>query len=297
MKSKNNKGGFILRKNAGEMGLGTIATPPRPPAVGAIGMRQLFDSESSTYTYLLWDKETEDAILVDPVVDEYKRDLMVTTLLNLVYCVNTHVHADHISGSGKLKTKVKQQGKGDDNVLKSVISTASKAEADERIGHLDEIHFGNRYITAIATPGHTQGCLSFVLDDKTAVLTGDALLIGGCGRTDLQGGSAETLYDSVHDHLFATLPDNCIVFPGHDYEYDLKERTHSTIGEEKATNPRLGRGISKEEFVNIMSEVNRNLSRPKQMDITVPANMEDGAKPFFVRSLRTRVKQRWGLFG
>jgi len=206
----------------------------------------------------------------------------VATTLNLVYAVNTHCHADHISGTGVLKKKV--------NGLKSVISTASKAKADEHIGHLDEIHFGNRYITGLATPGHTEGCLSFVLDDRKAVLTGDALLIMGCGRTDFQGGSAEALYDSVHDQLF-TLPDECIVFPAHDY----KDRTHSTIGEEKEKNPRLGGGKTKEEFVQIMEEL--KLPYPEKIDLAVPANLEDGTKPFFIRSLRTRLSKRWGVFG
>lgn len=271
-------GGYILRKGDGNH----VQDPCAPESTREIGMRQLFDDESCTYTYLLWDKQTEDAILIDPVDRQVKRDLLVATTLNLVYAVNTHCHADHISGTGALKRRVKG--------LKSIISKTSKAMADEHIEDGDEIHFGNRYITALATPGHTEGCISFLLDDRKAVLTGDALFVLGCGRTDFQGGSAETLYDSVHNKLF-TLSDDTIVFPGHDYQ----SRTHTTIGEEKAHNPRLGDGKTKKEFVDIMSEL--DLSYPKRMDVAVPANMVDGAKPFFVRTLRTKIKQRWGVFG
>lgn len=273
------KGGYILRA-ADKGDKEEKAAQQRPSS--EMGMRQLFDPETSTCTYLLWDKGTDDAILVDPVDTLVKRDLLVATELALVYAVNTHCHADHISGTRALKRSVKE--------LKSVISKASGAQADEHIRHGDEIHFGDRFITALATPGHTEGCMSFLLDDGKAVLTGDALLIMGCGRCDFQGGSAETLYDSVHTQLFS-LPNDVRVFPGHDYS----EQRSSTIGQEKANNPRLGGGKSKDEFVKIMNEL--NLPHPKMMDVAVPANLEDGAKPFFVRSLRSRIKQRWGVFG
>lgn len=247
-----------------------------------MGMRQLFDPVTSTCTYLLWDKDTDDAILVDPVDSTAERDLRVATGLHLVYAVNTHCHEDHVSGTRSLKRSVRG--------LQSVISTASGAQADERIGPGDEIHFGRRFVTALATPGHTAGCLSFLLDDGKAILTGDALLIGGCGRCDLPGGSAETLYDSVRTQLFR-LSDDVRVFPGHDYD----DQRSSTIGKEKAHNPQLGGGTSKEEFVRIMND--QKLPRPKLMDVAVPANLEDGGPPFFVRSLRSRIKQRWGVFG
>jgi sulfur dioxygenase len=269
------KGGYILRAAEKE---DRMASPP----ASEMGMRQLFDPDSSTCTYLLWDKETDDAVLVDPVDTLVKRDLFVATELNLCYAINTHCHADHISGTRALKRQVKS--------LKSVISKASGAKSDELIQHGDEIHFGNRYITALATPGHTEGCMSFLLDDGKAILTGDALLIMGCGRCDFQGGSAETLYDSIHTQLFS-LSDDTLVFPGHDYQ----EQRSSTIGQEKAENPRLGGGKTKEEFVQIMNDL--NLPHPKMMDIAVPANLEDGAQPFFVRSLRSKIKQRWGVFG
>lgn len=247
------KGGSIVR--SGE----TAPTGPK----AELGFKQLFDDESSTYTYLMWDSDTKDAILVDPVDIQVDRDLKeVEGLgLNLVYGVNTHAHADHITGTGILKKRVKG--------LQSVIAKDSGAKADIHISHGDKIVFGSRYLEARATPGHTAGCLSYVMDDTSLVLTGDALLILGCGRTDFQGGSAETLYDSVHTQLF-TLPDDCIVYPAHDY----KGRTSNTIGDEKANNPRLGGGKSKAEFVDIMK--NLNLDYPKKIDEAVPANLRCG---------------------
>jgi sulfur dioxygenase len=228
-----------------------------------IGFKQLFDDESCTYTYLLWDESTKDAILVDPVDIQVDRDLSVVNELglNLVYGVNTHAHADHITGTGLLKTKVPG--------MQSIISTASGAKADMTIGAGDRIVFGSRFLQARATPGHTEGCLSYVADDESFVLTGDTLLISGCGRTDFQGGSAETLYESVHTHLFS-LPDTTTVYPAHDY----KGRTSSLIGDEKKTNPRLGEGKTKDEFVEIMA--NLNLAYPKKIDVAVPANMRCG---------------------
>eukprot|EP00978_Attheya_sp_CCMP212_P021167 scaffold61530_cov51-Attheya_sp.AAC.2 len=276
MVNLNNKGGYILRDQGKKL---EASTP-----TDEIGIRQLFDEDSRAFTYLLWDKHSEDAILVDPVVTQVNRDLLVTTTLNLVYAVNTHCHEDHISGTGILKKKVKG--------LRSVISKASKAKADELIRHGDEIHFGDRYITALATPGHTVGCISFLLDDGKAILTGDTLLVKGCGRTDLQGSSAETLYDSVHDILFS-LPAKTVVFPGHEYgDINDERRFSSTIGEEKSKNPRLSMKKNEKEYLD--AEL---INYPKIMDIAWPSNLRDGAKPFFVQSLRTGIKERWGIFG
>jgi sulfur dioxygenase len=175
--------------------------------------------------------------------------------------VNTHAHADHITGTYLLKQKVPG--------LKSVIATTSGAQADIKLSPGDRVSFGGRALFCRATPGHTDGCTSYVADDESFVLTGDALLIHGCGRTDFQGGSAEKLYDSIHTQLF-TLPDHCIVYPAHDY----KGRTSSTIGDEKANNPRLGGGRTKEQFVDTMN--NLNLDKPKKIDVAVPANMRCG---------------------
>lgn len=234
-----------------------------PKAKAAMKMRQLFDDESSTYTYLVWDEETKDGLLIDPVDTQAERDLEVVKEegVNLIYGINTHAHADHITGTGILKTKV--------TGLKSIISKASKAKADITLSPGDKIQFGNRYLDVRATPGHTEGCVSYVTDDESMVFTGDTLLIQGCGRTDFQGGSASQLYDSVHTQLF-TLPDECIVYPAHDY----KGRFSSKIGNEKNTNPRLGGSKSKEEFIEIMN--NLNLSYPKKIDVAVPANMRCG---------------------
>jgi sulfur dioxygenase len=228
-----------------------------------IGFKQLFDDESSTYTYLLWDKDTKDAILVDPVDIQVDRDLQEASELglNLVYGVNTHAHADHITGTYLLKQKVPG--------LKSVIAEASGAAADVHIGAGDRIAFGHRFVEARATPGHTNGCLSYVADDQSFVLTGDALLIQGCGRTDFQGGSASKLYDSIHTQIF-TLPATTIVYPAHDY----MGRHSSTVGSESDTNPRLGKEKTKEEFIDIMA--NLNLAYPKKIDLAVPANMRCG---------------------
>ena len=247
------KGGFIIR----------ASDAPSDAPSAKMQLKQLFDPESWTYTYLLWDEDTKDAVLIDPVDIQVDRDLaLVKELgLNLVYGINTHAHADHITGTGLLKRRVAG--------FQSVISTASKAIADVHVDPGDEIHFGNHFLSVKATPGHTEGCMSFVSDDESMVFTGDALLIMGCGRTDFQGGSAGTLYDSVHTQLF-TLPESCIVYPAHDY----KERTESTIGKEKAENPRLGNGKTKEEFIEIMA--NLKLDYPKKIDVAVPANMKCG---------------------
>ena len=227
------------------------------------GFKQLFDDDSSTYTYLLWDKDSKDAILVDPVDIQADRDIAEAEKLGLklIYGVNTHAHADHITGTHLLKQKVPG--------LKSVIAESSGAMADIKIKAGDKITYGNRSLEVRATPGHTDGCVSYVADDQSFVLTGDALLMQGCGRTDFQGGSAEKLYESVHTQLFS-LPGTAIVYPAHDY----KGRTSSTIQNEAETNPRLGKGKTKEEFVDIMA--NLNLSQPKKIDVAVPANMRCG---------------------
>ena len=230
-------------------------------AAETMGIKQLFDTDSFTYTYLLYDKDTKDAILVDPVDIKVDRDLKEAESLglNLVYGVNTHAHADHITGTGLLKQRVPG--------LQSIISMASEAKADLTIQHGDRICFGHRFLEARSTPGHTGGCMSFVADDQSFVLTGDALLIQGCGRTDFQSGNAEQLYESVHSQLFS-LPPDCIVYPAHDYN----ERTSSRIGLERESNPRLSK--TKEEFVEIMK--NLNLAYPKHIDVAVPANMRCG---------------------
>ncbi len=163
--------------------------------------RILWLNLSKTYNYAVTvHKTTEHAVLIDPVDTQVDRDLQVISEegLTLIYGINTHAHADHITGTGLLKQKVKG--------LKSIISKASKAQADIHVAPGDKIEFGDRYLSVRATPGHTEGCVSYVSDDETMVFMGDALLIQGCGITDFQGGSASTLYDSVHGQL-STLPE------------------------------------------------------------------------------------------
>jgi len=227
--------------------------------------RQLFDPESSTYTYLLADEGTRQAVLIDPVRDQVERDeqLLRELDLKLAYTLETHVHADHIAGSGVLRQRL-----GSTSVMSA---RAGASCADRLVETGDLIEVGDLVIEARLTPGHTSGCVSYVVPQAKRVFTGDTLLIRGCGRTDFQQGSAETLYDSVHQQLF-TLPDDFAVYPGHDY----KGRTSSTIGEEKKHNPRLGGGKSKEEFARIMA--NLKLAHPKKIDVAVPANLECGLK-------------------
>mmetsp|Transcript_15334 Transcript_15334/g.23090 ORF Transcript_15334/g.23090 Transcript_15334/m.23090 type:complete len:235 (+) Transcript_15334:72-776(+) len=224
-------------------------------------LRQLFEKTSSTYTYLLACPTSKLCVLIDPVVETAERDASIVKELGLElkYAINTHCHADHVTGTGKLKSLIPG--------CKSVISAASGAEADIKLNETDRIEFGSRYLSCLFTPGHTDGCFSYLLDDQSMVFTGDALLIRGCGRTDFQAGDAARLYDSVHSKLF-TLPGTCRVYPAHDY----KGRMSSTIDEEKNLNPRLSK--SKEEFIDIMA--NLNLSRPAQIDKAVPANMRCG---------------------
>lgn len=218
--------------------------------------RQLFDTVSSTYTYLLGDVGSRECILIDPVLEHAKRDFQLTKDLNmkLIYAVNTHMHADHVTGTGYLK-----QLSG----CKSVISKASGAQADIYIKEGDCIEFGSQKIHVLATPGHTNGCCTYYSPEQGIAFTGDTLLIRGCGRTDFQEGDPAILYDSVHQKIF-TLPEDTKLYPAHDY----KGMTVTTVDEEKRLNPRLTK--SKQEFVKIMN--NLNLPYPKQIDKAVPAN-------------------------
>ncbi|KAM6584958.1 hypothetical protein CsatB_011960 [Cannabis sativa] len=231
--------------------------------------RQLFEKDSSTYTYLLADVSHPDrpALLIDPVDKTVDRDLsLIQDLrLNLLYAMNTHVHADHVTGTGLIKSKVPS--------VKSVISKASGSKADLLIESGDKILFGNLFLEVRATPGHTMGCVTYVTGDGAdqpqprMAFTGDTLLIRGCGRTDFQGGSSQQLYKSVHSQIF-TLPKETLVYPAHDY----KGFTVSTVGEESLYNPRLTK--NEETFKGIMK--NLNLAYPKMIDVAVPANMVCG---------------------
>ncbi|KAK3261256.1 hypothetical protein CYMTET_29827 [Cymbomonas tetramitiformis] len=223
--------------------------------------RQLFDTSGScTYTYLLGDPGAKEAILIDPVLEMVERDLAVVDDLGLElkYVLNTHCHADHITGSGAIKNLRP--------TVKSMIAEASGARADIHLQPGETVHFGDRHIEARATPGHTDGCMTFVSRDNGGMaFTGDALLIRGCGRTDFQQGSAETLFDSVHSQIFSRA--SRFAYPAM-----ITGRHHSTVLEEKTFNPRLTK--SKEEFRSIMQ--NLGLPYPEKIDAAVPANMACG---------------------
>ena len=219
--------------------------------------RQFFDPETSSYTYLIADRQTKEAVLIDPVLEQVERDLQAIDDLGLTlrYSLETHIHADHITGAGMLR-----QLRG---VQILVPENAAVLKADLSIADGEIISIGSVKIQAIATNGHTNAHLCYLVND-THLLTGDTLLIRGCGRTDFQGGDAGKLYDAVTEKLFM-LPDETLVYPAHDY----KGRTVSTIGEEKRLNPRFS-DRTREQFITIMS--NLNLAFPKKMNEAVPAN-------------------------
>lgn len=225
--------------------------------------RQLFDFRSSTWTYLLADEATRHAVLIDPVFEQYTRDaaLIGELGLTLTHTLETHVHADHVTAASLFRARLGSR---------IVVAAAGGADGvDVPVGHGDTLTFGAQALGVRATPGHTNGCVSYVTRGLDMVFTGDALLIRGSGRTDFQQGDARTLYRSVHEQLF-TLPDACLVYPGHDYH----GRTASSIGEEKRHNPRLGGQRSAEDFVGLMC--NLGLPHPKQIDIALPANLRCG---------------------
>jgi glyoxylase-like metal-dependent hydrolase (beta-lactamase superfamily II)/rhodanese-related sulfurtransferase len=225
--------------------------------------RQLFDPQSSTYTYLLADEPSREAIIIDPVFEQVRREIALIGELDLRLktTLETHVHADHVTGAWLLKERLG---------CKIALSKESGAQgADAYLGQGDRVAFGKRYVEARATPGHTNGCTTYVLDDLSAAFTGDALLIRGCGRTDFQQGSARALFNSVRSQIFS-LPASCIVYPGHDYSGS----TASSVGEEIAHNPRLGAHIREDDFRGYMD--NLGLAHPKKMDIAVPANLKCG---------------------
>ncbi len=222
-------------------------------------LRQLFDGDTWTYTYLVADPETGDALLIDPVRDQVDRDLALIAQLGLKlrYALDTHVHADHVTGAGLLRERTG---------CKVVCGARGPESADLRLADGARLKLGRVDVEVIATPGHTDDSVSFRVGDH--LFTGDALLVRGNGRTDFQNGNAEHLYDAITQRLF-TLPDATTVWPGHDY----KGFTASTIGEEKRFNPRLA-GKTKPEFVTIMASL--GLAPPKYLHQAVPANREVG---------------------
>jgi sulfur dioxygenase len=225
--------------------------------------RQLFDRESCTYTYLLADTKTKECLLIDPVIELVDRDEKLIRELGfeLKYCLNTHVHADHITGSGVIKSRFKD--------CKSVLGAANtEALADVKLGHGEHLKLGKQVDLEVRyTPGHTAGCVAYVSHNSKMVFTGDTLMVRGCGRTDFQGGSSESLYKSVHEQIF-TLPEEFLVYPAHDYS----GRTVSSIAEEKKFNPRLTKDLAG--FADLMSKL--DLAYPKKIDVSLPANLVCG---------------------
>ena len=233
--------------------------------------RQLYDDVSSTYTYVLADENTREAVMIDPVFEHVQRDLaMLNELdLKLLYILDTHCHADHVTGSWLMAQKT--------GAKVAIAAVVGAENVDIGLNHGDRVTFGQHALEVRATPGHTDGCLTFVLDDHSMAFTGDALLIRGCGRCDFQQGSAHNLFASITEQIFS-LPDDCLLYPAHDY----KGRCVTSVREEKAFNPRIGGGASENDFVQFMDAM--QLPHPKHIDIALPANMvsgkpEDGEVP------------------
>lgn len=229
-------------------------------AGGDLIFRQLFENRSFTYTYILADAKTRDAVIIDPVLDVVERDVQIITDLglNVKYGLNTHVHADHVTGTGEMKKLIPS--------MQSVLGEP-RAMADIYVKEGDKIYFGNFHLECRATPGHTDGCVTFVSHDHGMAFTGDSLLIRGCGRTDFQQGNPKMLYNSVHWKILS-LPEDFLLYPGHDYT----GQSVSTVAEEKVHNRRLTKPL--DEFVTIME--NLNLPYPKQIERAVPLNMVCG---------------------
>ena len=222
---------------------------------------QLFEHESFTYTYIIGDNKTKEAAIIDPVIETIERDLKLLKELELklIYVLDTHVHADHITASDEIR---KRTG------AKTAISAIAGLDcADVLLEDGQELKLGNKILKSIATPGHTNSCMSFYFEGR--IFTGDTLLIRGSGRTDFQQGSSEKLYQSVHQKLFL-LPNETLVYPAHDYS----GFTSSTIGLEKKYNPRLGESKSMDDLKKIMSEL--KLSYPKKIEQALPANLKCG---------------------
>ncbi len=234
---------------------------------------QLFEAESSTYTYIIADRKSKEAAIIDPVIETVDRDLkLIEELgLRLMYVLDTHIHADHITGAGEIRKRTQ---------AKTAVSQDAAVECvDIPLEDGQELLLGDKKIKVIATPGHTNTCLTYSFEGM--IFTGDALLIRGCGRTDFQQGSSDKLYESVHEKLFKLSPDTA-VYPGHDY----RGQTSSTIALEKQFNPRLGEAKSKDDFKKIMSEL--KLANPKKIHEAVPANLACG-KPKEARSIHPQV--------
>jgi sulfur dioxygenase len=230
--------------------------------------RQLFEADSSTYTYLIGDRDSGGAVLIDPVLETVERDLQVLKDmgLKLTATLETHVHADHLTGARRLQAQTQCK------IAYPAMVRASCVDIGIKEGEVFKV--GSVALNPLYTPGHTDHHHAYLIDTPAQkwIFTGDALLIEACGRTDFQSGNAGTLYNSIQNKIFS-LPDETLVYPGHDYEY----RFVTTVAQEKARNPRLGGGKTKKEFVAIMDGL--DLPYPRKIDFAVPGNELCGACP------------------
>ncbi|MCX5930571.1 MAG: MBL fold metallo-hydrolase [Cyanobacteria bacterium] len=230
---------------------------------GPLLFRQLFDADTGTFTYLIAEVTSGQALLVDSVFEQHDRDLaLVQELgLQLVACLDTHAHADHVTGSWLMHA-----------ATGSSIALAAGIGAENvtlPLRHGDRVAFGGRSLEVRATPGHTDGCLTFVLDDHSLAFTGDVLLVRGCGRCDFQQGNAHTLFRSITGQILS-LPESCLLYPGHDYT----GRSVTSVTEEKAYNARLGGEADERDFVGYME--NLELPHPRRLAEALPANLRSG---------------------
>ena len=246
--------------------------------------RQLFDSETSSYSYLLADETTREAVLIDSVREQVDRDaeLIAELGLRLLAALETHVHADHVTGAGLLRDRLACQ---------IVVGARSGVlTADRRVAEGDTVCFGRHVLEVRETPGHTDGCVTFVCHEEGMAFTGDALLIRGCGRTDFQQGDAGALYRSVREKILS-LPAETRLHPAHDY----KGRTVTTVAEERRFNPRLGDARSRGEFVALMRGL--RLPYPRRIDEALPANMASGVTDPEPAAASLEAADRWAPVG
>jgi glyoxylase-like metal-dependent hydrolase (beta-lactamase superfamily II)/rhodanese-related sulfurtransferase len=225
--------------------------------------RQLFDADTGTFTYLLADVASHQGVLIDPVFEQHDRDLSLLRELGitLVACLDTHAHADHVTGSWLMHEAT--------GCAIGLAAAVGAANVTLPLQHGDRVAFGDRALEVRSTPGHTDGCISFVLDDQRMAFTGDALLVRGCGRCDFQQGNAHTLWRSITEQLLS-LPESCLLYPGHDYT----GRGVTSVAEEKAFNARLGGAARERDFVGAMD--NLKLPHPHKIAEALPGNLRSG---------------------
>jgi len=260
----------FMRVSSYQLDGGPVADPATPlislaAAAGGVPLlfRQLFDADTGTFTYLLADVDSRAGVLIDPVFERHSRDLALIRELGitLVATLDTHAHADHVTGSWLM-----HQATG---CAIGLAAAAGATHVTLPLQHGDQVRFGSRHLQVRSTPGHTNGCISFVLDDQSMAFSGDALLVRGCGRCDFQQGNAHTLWSSITEQLFS-LPDACLIYPGHDYS----GRSVTSVAEEKAFNTRLGAGASERDFVGHME--NMQLPHPRKIAVALPGNLRSG---------------------